>query len=53
MGEVRAQHVQGLFPLCVRNGSHLRVDVALVDGDEVGNLDDAFLDGLQIVTGIG
>ena len=29
------------------------VDVALVEDDDVGELDDAFLDGLQVIAGIG
>ena len=52
VGRSRAQHVQRLFPLRARNGRGARIDVALVDCHEVGDLDNTLLDRLQIVAGV-
>ena len=53
VGRGRPQQVQGHLELALGQRGGLRVDVGLVDDDQVGQLDHAFLERLQLVAGVG
>lgn len=44
--------MQRLLPLSASHRGRLGIDIAFVDGHEIGDFNDAFLDGLQVVAGV-